>query len=41
LSGEATLPSMFSSSLDVADYWARLTSPPFERLERPQWRVLA
>lgn len=41
LSGEATLTSMFSSSLDVADYWARLTSPPLERLERPQWRALA
>ena len=41
LPGEVTLPPMFSSSIDIADYWARLTSPPFERLERPQWRVLA
>lgn len=38
---EMTLPTMFTSSLGIADYWARLTSPPFERLERPQWRVLA
>lgn len=41
LPGEVTFPPMSSSSLDIADYWARLTSPPFERLERPQWRVLA
>jgi len=42
LPGEVTLPPMFSSSLDIADYWLHLiTSPPFERLERPQWRVLA
>ena len=36
LPGEVTLPPMFSSSLDIADYWLHLTSPPFERLERPQ-----
>ncbi len=41
LLGEVALQPMFSSSLDIADYWARLTSPPFERLERPQWRALA
>jgi hypothetical protein len=29
------------SSLATADHRARLTPPPFERIERPQWRVLA
>ncbi len=36
-----TVASLVISSLDTADYCARLTSPPFERPERPQWRVLA
>ncbi len=36
-----TPPPILSSSLLIADHWARLTSPPFQRLERPQWRVLA
>ena len=36
-----TVASLANSSLDTADYGARLTSPPFERLERPQWRLLA
>jgi hypothetical protein len=33
--------SLADSSLDTTEYGARLTSPPFERLERPQWRLLA
>jgi hypothetical protein len=41
LPGAVTTASLADSSLDTADYWARLTSPPFERLERPQWRALA
>ena len=41
LPGDVTTPSIDNSSLDTADYWARLKSPLFERLERPQWRVLA
>jgi hypothetical protein len=36
-----TISALADSSLGAADYWARLTSPPFERLERPQWCVLA
>ena len=41
LLGAVAIASLADSSLDTADYGARLTSPPFERLERPQWRVLA
>jgi succinate dehydrogenase/fumarate reductase-like Fe-S protein len=36
-----TPPPILSSSLLIADHWARLTSPSFQRLERPKWRVLA
>lgn len=41
LPGDAALSPIARSSMDATDYWARLTPPPFERLERPQWRVLA
>ena len=41
LPGAVTIAALADSSLGAADYWARLTSPPFERLERPQWRALA
>lgn len=41
LLGAVAIASLADSSLDTAEYGARLTSPPFERLERPQWHVLA
>lgn len=41
LADSFTIFLVVGSSLDTADYRARLTSPPFERLERPQWRALA
>ena len=41
LTEAATHPPTPSSSLDIADYMTRLTTTPIERLERPQWRVLA
>ena len=41
LLGAVAIASLADSSLDTAEYGARLTSPPFERLERPQWRALA
>lgn len=36
-----TTASLADSFLGAADDVAHLTSPPFKRLERPQWRVLA
>lgn len=41
LPGAVTIASLVDSSLDTVGYGARLTSPPSERLERPQWRALA
>lgn len=42
LPGEVACSSPIArSSMDAADYRARLAPPPFEHLERPQWRVLA
>lgn len=41
LPGNVKLASLIGSSMDVADYRERLTSPIPERLERPQWRYLA
>lgn len=38
---EVTVASPVNSSLDTTDHGVRLTQPPFERLERPQWHVLA
>ena len=41
LTDSFTFPLVADSSVGTANYRARLTSPPFERLERPQWRALA
>lgn len=41
LTSPVKVASLADLSLDTADYLARLTSPPFERLERPQWRLFA
>ena len=41
LADALTIHLVADSSLGTADHRARLTSPPFERIERPQWRVLA
>ena len=41
LPGVVTLPSLAPPSLDTDGYWAHFSSPPIERLERPQWHVLA
>lgn len=41
LPGAVTVASLTDPTLGRADYRARLSPPPSERLERPQWRVLA
>ena len=41
LADALTIHLVADSSLGTADHRARLTSPPFERIERPQWGVLA
>ena len=41
LADALTIHLVADSSLATAEYRARLTSPPFERPERPQWRALA
>lgn len=41
LPGVVTVASLAESSLHTADHGTHLTSPPFERLDRPRWRALA